>query len=453
MNAAGGKREVAALAWPLAVGFLAYTLMGVVDTLLMGRVSTAAQAGVGLGVTICFSFLAFFRGLTRGAQALVAAADGAAEAERKGQAASAGLLIGALSGVAAALLLGACSGPILARVLDDPEVLAAAQDYLAVRVWGLPATLLGFGALAALQGVGDTRARMWASVGGNGLNLLLDTLLIFGWGPVPALGAAGAAGASVAGDLFMGLIYLVRFGQRFGWPRWPGLAVLKDALNLGLPDGLQCQGNVLAFLAMNLAVAKAGAAHLAASQIVFQLVSVSFLPGVGVGEAAGVLVSRYLGAGRPETAARAMASARLLAVALMSACGLVFALRGQWLASWFSLDPEVVALTGPLLLLAASFQVADAVATVHLCALRGAGDVRFTLLVTLGCAWGLLVPSALGLGLGLGWGARGAWVGLLFEVSALALITGLRVRGLGAGRVGRLDLLLGKGQGEQALLA
>ena len=82
-------------------------------------------------------------------------------------------------------------------------------------------------------------------------------------------------------------------------------------------------------------------------------------------------------------------------------------------------------------------------ATVHLCALRGAGDVRFTLVVTLACAWGLLVPCALGLGLGLGWGAAGAWVGLLIEVSVLALITSRRVRGLAEGRVGRLDLLLG----------
>ena len=434
---------MAGLAWPLAVGFLAYTLMGVVDTMLMGRVSTAAQAGVGLAVTICFSFLAFFRGVTRGAQALVAGADGANDHERKSRAAGAGLLLGLVSGFLAAFMLSAFASPILRRVVEDPAVLAACEAYLSVRVWGLPFTLLGFGALAALQGVGDTKARMWASLVGNGANLGLSWVLIFGWGPVPAFGAGGAAAASVAGDALMALFYLVRFGQRFGWPRWSGVDVLRDALTLGLPDGLQCQGNVLAFLVMNLAMARAGAAHLAASQVVLQLVSVSFLPGVGAGEAGGVLVGRYLGAGAPDLAARAMASARFLAVVAMSSCGLVFAFGGTWLVSWFSRDPEVLALTSPLLLLAASFQLADAVATVHLCALRGAGDVRFTLVATLGCAWGLLVPSAIGLGLGLGWGASGAWVGLLIEVSALALLTAWRVRGLGEGRVGRLDLLLG----------
>lgn len=443
MNEAGGKREVAALAWPLAVGFLAYTLLGVVDTMLMGRVSTAAQAGVGLSVTIVFSFMAFFRGVTRGAQALVAAADGAGDEERKDRAAGAGLLLGLVSGLVAAFLLCSFANPILRRVVEDAEVLAAAQAYLGTRVWGLPFMLLGFGALAALQGVGDTKARMWASLVGNGVNGVLSLILVFGWGPIPAFGAAGAAAGSVAGDLLMALVYLVRFGQRFGWPRLSGVSVLKDALTLGLPDGLQCQGNVLAFLVMNLALARAGAEHLAASQIVLQLVSVSFLPGVGVGEAGGVLVGRYLGAGRPDLAARAMASARVLAVTAMSSLGLVFAFGGTWLASWFSQDPAVLALTGPLLLLAASFQVGDAVATVHLCALRGAGDVRFTLLATLGCAWGLLVPSAIGLGLGLGWGATGAWVGLLVEVSGLALLTAWRVRGLREGRVGRLDLLLG----------
>ena len=88
-------------------------------------------------------------------------------------------------------------------------------------------------------------------------------------------------------------------------------------------------------------------------------------------------------------------------------------------------------------------QLFDALGTVHLCALRGAGDNRFTLAVTASAKWGLLVPLTLAFGLGLGWGAPGAWLGITVEVAVLAAVTGWRVAGLRRGTVGRLDLLLG----------
>jgi MATE family multidrug resistance protein len=276
------------------------------------------------------------------------------------------------------------------------------------------------------------------------LNVCLDLVLIFGLGPVPAMGEAGAALATVASAALTCGIYLWRFGRLFGRPELPGWGVLKNSLQLGFPSGCQSVLNVLAFVVMNLALAKAGPTQLAASQIVLNIASLSFLPGFGVGEAGGVLVGRYLGAGERTTAVKALRSARWLAVWMMSACGLVFALKGEALASIFSQDAEVVELTGTLMLFAAAFQLFDAVAMVHLCALRSAGDTRFTLLLTTGAAWGLLVPATLLFGLYLGWGAKGAWLGITLEVAFLAVATGWRVTGLANGRVGRMDLLLGK---------
>lgn len=443
VSADGSRKEVARMAWPLAVGMLSFTLMGVVDTLVMGRVSTAAQAGVGLGATLVFVGVAFFRGLTSGAQSLVAAADGAGDRERASRAAGAALLVGLTAGGVATALLGLLHGPVLALAAPDSEVVAACEAYVSVRLWGLPMALVSFAAGAVVLGFGDTRTRMWVSLVANVANAVLDVALVFGVGPVPALGVEGAAVATVCSTTLMAGLYLVEVRRRVGWPRLPDREVVRSALALGLPSGAQALLNVMAFAVMNLALARAGAAQLAASQVVLQVASVSFLPGFGVGEAGGVLVGRYLGAGRPASAARALRSARTLALALMGACGLVFALWGSSLAGLFSRDPEVVRLAAVLLLFAASFQLFDAVATVHLCALRGAGDTRFTLAVTTFTAWGVLVPVTLGLGLGLGWGAEGAWLGLTLEVAALAAVTGWRVAGLGTGRVGRLDLLLG----------
>jgi len=435
------------MAWPLAVGMLSYTLMGVVDTLLMGQVSTAAQAGVGLAATLAFGALAFFRGVTTGAQSLVAAADGAGDRTRVRRAGGAGIVLGLVSGAGAMLLLFALTTPVLAWLNNDSAGIGhSARAYLDVRVFSLPCSLLGFGLLAALQGLGETRTRMWVSLTGNVLNALLDLLLIFGWGPIPALGEAGAAYATLVSSALMAALYGARYVRLLGWPRLPTREVLRGAVTIGLPAGMQSFLGVTAFTTMSLALARAGAEHLAASEIVLNIASISFLPGFGVSEAGGVLVGRYLGARRPRTAARTIRSARFLAVALMSSCGVLFVLGNHVVPGWFTRDPDVVRLAGELMLFAAAFQVFDAVAMAHLCALRAAGDTRFALVVTTVSAWGVTVPAAMGLGVGLGWGAPGAWLGLTVEIALLAGVTGWRVAGVRAGRVGRLDLLLGESE-------
>jgi MATE family multidrug resistance protein len=439
----GGKKEVAVMAWPLAVGMISYTLMGLVDTLLIGRVGTQAQAGVGLGSTFVFVAIAFCKGLTTGAQSLVAAADGASDPARVKQAGATGILTGLISGTLVAVLLLALLQVGLSYLAPDGQVVEAAENYLGVRLWALPFTLFGLGCLAGLQGIGDTQARMRVSVVGNLLNAFLDVIFIFGWGPIPAMYEEGAALATVFSSGVMGILFAFRYRRKIGIPVWPSLEVLRSSIWVGLPAAFQGLLGVGSFTVMNIMLAQVGAVHLAASQIVLQIASVSFLPGFGIGEAGGILVGRYFGARKRRTAARALRSARWMAVMVMGSCGLLFAVCGDLIASWFSQDSEVVALSGRLLLFAAAFQIMDAVVMVHLCALRGVGDTRFTLLVTSLASWGLTIPLTALFGLYLGWGATGAWFGLTIEISVLAAITWWRVARIRQGRVGQLRVLLG----------
>lgn len=441
----GSRREVAALAGPLAVGMLSFTIMGVTDTLLMGKVGTVAQAGVGLASILTFALGAFFRGMTAGSQALVAAAHGANNPLRMSRAGTAAGLIGLVGGVLLAAITWIVGRYAMLPLTDDPAVAAEAGPYLEARAWFQPVSLVGWGLMSALQGLGDTRTRMWASLVGNAANVVLDLVLIFGLGPIPALGAVGAAWATNLGELAMLLVYAASWRRQFGRPLNPGREVLASSVGVGLPAGLQWAQGTFAFALMTVVLARVGATHLAASQIVLQIVSVSFLPGYALGESAGVLVGRYLGARRAAGAARAVRSARTLALATMGGCGIVFALFGRWLGDWFTDDPAVLALVVELMLWAAAFQLVDAAATVHLCALRGAGDTAFTLRIGLFGSWGLLVPLTFLFALGFGWGAPGAYLALTAELVFLAVVTGLRTTGLVRGKVGRLDLLLGEG--------
>lgn len=444
MRGEGGRKEVAQLAWPLAVGMLSFTVMGVTDMILMGRVGTAAQAGVGLGVTLVFLVAAFFRGVTSGAQSLVAAADGAGDLRRVLRAAGAALVIGLVAGV-----LAAGAGVVMALfgldfITDDPGVRDAARDYISIRALALPLSMVSFGIMSVLQGLGDTRIRMWASIAGNATNIVLDFVLIFGLGPIPAMGAAGAALATVAGILVMLVMYAWRFRRVVGLPERPTPEVLKSTIAIGLPAGAQAGLGTLAFSTMTIILAKVGTAHLAASQIALNVISVSFLPGYGLGEAAGVLAGRYIGAEKPRTAARAIRSAREMALLVMGVCGVIFCLAGGAIVSVFTHDAEVAMIAESLLICAAVFQLFDAVVMVNLCALRNIGDTRFTFMATTFAAWFIMLPLTYWLGMELGLGATGAWCGLIVEMMVLAIITGIRVTGVRDGRVGRLDLLLGR---------
>ena len=292
MRGEGGRKEVAQLAWPLAVGMLSFTVMGVTDMILMGRVGTEAQAGVGLGVTLVFLVAAFFRGVTSGAQSLwplpTVPATFAGSCRRRVL-----LLIGLrlvfLGGRGVGL------GSLGLEITDDAGVCAAELHAHPLRHYSIDGVIW---IMSVLQG-SDTRIRMWASIAGNATNVVLDFVFIFGLGPIPAMGAAGAALATVAGILVMLVMYAWRFKRVVGRPERPTQEVLRSTIAIGLPAGAQAGLGTLAFSTMTIILAKVGTAHLAASQIALNVISVSFLPGYGLGEAAGVLAGRYVGAEKP----------------------------------------------------------------------------------------------------------------------------------------------------------
>ncbi|MCB9649800.1 MAG: MATE family efflux transporter [Deltaproteobacteria bacterium] len=342
METPGGAREVARIAWPLAVGMFSFTLMGVVDTLLMGHVSTTAQAGVAVATMVVITFIAFYRGVASGAQALVAAAHGARDPLRIRAAGTAAVLFALVLGVLATATIRLVAAPTLGWVVGDPDVAAAGRRYLEVRAFAVPMSMLSFGLLASIQGLGDTRTQMWVSLAGNVVNAVVGVLLVFGLGPFPRLEEAGAGWSTVAGAATMASLYALRFRSRIGKVLRPSREVITSVLTIGVPAGVQNLLGVSAFVVMNVALARAGQVELAASQVVFQIISLSFLPGAGIGEAGGVLLGRYLGAGQPEVAGRTLESARRIAIGVMSVFGLIFFFFGRPIASLFTEDPAVV---------------------------------------------------------------------------------------------------------------
>jgi multidrug resistance protein, MATE family len=420
-------RVVLRLAWPLMVSMLSYTAIGVVDTVFVGRLGTSALAAVGLATVAAHLLTSFWMGVLAGARVAVSQRWGADDRDGARRVARAALLMALVVG-AVLSVLGAHSGPLLGLLGANAEISRLGEGYLSFRMLGAPGILAAFAWGAWFQGQGDTRTPMRATLLSNVVNIVLDPIFIYGWGPVPAMGVEGAALATA--------IAFITNATLLGWAAGGGLAGARarwadwrEMWRLGAPLGIRYLLEVASFVLFAGVLARVGEVALAAHVVVVRVMSVSFLPGHAVGEAAGVLVGQAVGAGRPALARQAWRSSVVLALSIMGGCGLAFLAAPALMLAPFGLSPEVARVAVQVLRVGAALQLFDAVAMVGLGVLNGAGDTRFGMRAAVACAWLVKLPVGLALALGLGWGAVGAWVGLTAEVMVLALLCVVRIRG------------------------
>lgn len=420
--------ELVELAWPIATAMLGETALGLVDTKLVGGLGSAALAGVGLATTLLFFGYAMIFGLMRAVKVRAAHAVGEGRPHDAIRYAEAGAVIGAVAGV----LLFAVSrdvSPALALLGVDATMIPAARDFVAARTYGAVGTCAGAALIQYLQGMGDARTTMSVGILGNLVNAGLGYALIYGRLGLPALGVRGAGyGTAVTELLELGALLTVVVVRARAAPR-PVLgrrAALAEVATLGVPTGLHFVMEGAAFTTFTTLLGGMGTEQMAAHQIAMNVMRASFLPGVAVAEAASVLVARALGRRRLDEADEVARAGLALGVGFMTLCGIVFALFGASIARGFADDPEVIAVTRKLLLVAAVFQTLDAVNMVLRGALRGARDVRWVALVGTTVAWITIPGAAYLLGRLAGWGAVGGWIGFVFETTIASALMGWR---------------------------
>ena len=402
-----------------------------VDSIFVAQLGTAPLAAIGLAVSVTFLVLGFALGLIRGTRVVVAQLVGAGDDEQVDQTLTQGLILAVGLGLVVAALapLGNQIFPLMG---GSPEVVRHADAYFAIRVLGAPVTFALVALNAWFEGRGDTRTPMFATLLANGLNLALDPLLIFGWGPVPQMGTGGAALATVL-SVAVALVFVAWKARRTvvleDWSWKIQADLLRWICKVGLPMGLSRSLEVGAWVVFTSLLARISPIHLAAHVVVMRVVSVSFLPGYGIGEATGVFVGQAVGAGRPALAREALRAGMRLAVGVMAVFAFVFVLFPGPLVAVFGVEAAVLDLAYQLLVVAALFQVFDAVATVGIGALIGAGDTRWVMVVGVASAWLVNIPLAWLLAVELQWGAVGAWLGLTAEIFVIAVIHLVRLRG------------------------
>jgi multidrug resistance protein, MATE family len=452
-------RRLFQIAGPVLVTNFSYTMMGVIDTVMVGRLGIAALAAVGLANMIAFSVLSFFWGLMSGINTLTAQAYGARDRDAVGRVFFQGLYLGLASGVVILATMPLVKA-ILGWVDPSPEVARMAADYLDVRLFGGLTVVLLWVSDNFYRGLGRTTVMMWCGMVQLVLNCGFNWMFIFGKLGAPAMGPAGAALGTVLAQLVIALFLLgsilVFGGVRrellpslaYGsarrratddplaavargdevWRFRPALfgRMLRLSVPIGIQTGLE-MGGVTVFTAV---VARIGDAELAATNAVIQAWSVAFMGALALAVGATTLVGQCIGAGEPEQARVVLRRVTWLGYGLTAVVGAVYVLAPRQLMALFvSAEelPRLLPFARPLFAVVVACLVFDLKFNILSGALRGAGDTTYSMAVNVASAWLVFVPALLLVTPR--WGLVGAWSCFILHVFVMAFLLELRVRG------------------------
>jgi MATE family multidrug resistance protein len=419
-------------ALPVATVQVGMMSMGVVDTIMVGRVSALDLAAVAIGHLYFFGVAVFGMGVLYALDPVISQAVGAGDSVGIARGVQRGLLLAlALSLLTMVLLIPA--GPVLLALGQPTDIVPTAGRYALGLIAGV-FPFYGFIVLRqSLQAMSRVRAILIVVIVANFVNVGLNWILIYGNLGSPALGAVGSAWATSASRWFMMLALLVA-----GWPllapylrelRPEALATgpLARLFRVGAPVGVQQWLEFGVFGAAGLLMGLLGAIALASHQIALQLAALTFMVPVGVAQATSVLVGQAVGRGDPAAARRSAGAGLLVGVGFMAFTALMFLLIPGPLAGAFTDDPDVIRAVMLLLPIAGVFQVFDGLQVVASGALRGVGDTRVPMLVNLVGFWAVGLPFSAWLGFGLDTGPQGIWWGLAIGIFVVGTLLAFRV--------------------------
>lgn len=435
------------LAGPIVLAELGWMSMGIVDTMMVGRLPNSAEAigAVSLGSILFISVGIFGTGIMLGLDTLVSRSFGAGEVEDCHHSLLNGVYLSL--GIAPILMGIVWLWPVLLQGFGiEPAVLRLASLYLQALNWSTFPLLLYFVFRRYLQAMNQAAPVMFALISANLVNLAFDWILIYGHFGARAMGAVGSGWATCISRIYMAgvlMLYILYYDHRHKTglrtiSGRPNLVRIRHLVNLGFPAGAQLAFEVAVFAAATALIGKLGAVPLASNQIALNTASFTYMVPLGIGSAAAVRVGQALGRGDYSGANRAGWTAISLGAGFMSCMAVAFWTVPGSIARIFTPDPAVIHAAVRLLFVAAFFQLFDGLQAVATGALRGTGDTRTPMLCHLIGYWVVGLPLGYILCFHFGWGAAGMWSGLCVALILIGLALLLAWRRAASGRIAAL---------------
>lgn len=409
------------LAAPLALTELGWVSMGVVDTMMVGRLPDSATAigAVSLGTTLFYTIGIFGSGIMLGLDTLVSQAYGARKLEECHRAMWNALYLALVLAPAIMIAVLACV-PLFPRFGLPAVLVEQTVPFLKALIWSTLPLIVYFGLRRYLQAMNIVKPVVFTLVSANLVNLLGNWIFVYGHLGMPKMGVVGSGWSTCVSRVYMMFVLIVAaiyYNRKRRSGLWltsatPEMARITALLRLGLPAAGQLLWEIGGFTLATFLIGKLGALMLAGHQIALNVASVTFMVPLGIGSAAAVRVGHAIGARDARAAARAGWTALLFGATFMLCCGLTLLLFSRPIARIYSPQPEVVHAGSILLIVAAIFQLFDGLQVVATGALRGAGNTRAPMLANLIGYWVIGLPLGAFLCFKAGFGAVGMWAGL-----------------------------------------
>lgn len=401
---------------PMLVGNALQALYNTVDSIWVGQfLGTNALAAVSVSFPIIFAIVALAMGIGMATTTLVAQHSGAKDPVmvRKSIGTSF-ILIGALGGVSS--IIGFIfRGQLLRLINTPPEVMDQASAYLGIILAGALATFVYNTVAAVMRGLGDSRTPLIFLTYATVLNIILDPLLIFGVGPFPKMGVAGAALATIVSQAFSGILGL-RHMAKLGLIKWEASEwkidwqLAAQTFSIGLPAGVQQVIVSMGMMTLTSLVNGFGSTVTAAFGVGGRFDQFAFMPAMTVGLSVSALVGQNLGARKFDRVREIVRSSVYLTLGITGVVSLVAVSVPHLLLRLFTRDAAVIA-EGILYLRTVGFAyIANALMFTLAGIMRGAGDTVPPMLISIVTLWIVRIPLAMFFSRMMG--SRGIWLGM-----------------------------------------
>lgn len=426
-------KKILSLAYPVIIGQLGTIMMGVVDSIMVGKLGSEQLAASSLANSLIFIILIIAIGNAVAVTPLIAILIGSKKLDECGIYYQNSFLINLIMALITFIIIIVGSN-YLYLINQAKEVELYAQSYMRIIGLSIFPLMIFQTNKQFIEGMSIMRPAMIITLLANLINVFANWVLIFGNLGMPRLELDGAGWATFISRLFMATSLMIfvltnkrfyQFDLKFRLEKIK-YEIIRKILRVGLPSGFQYFFEVGAFSFAVVMIGWIGAKELAAHQIAISLASVSFMGVLGISQAGGILVGNSVGEQNVTKVRRTGFNSILLGMVWMFFSGLIFIVFKDMLPLIYIADKEVISVAAKLLIIAALFQLSDGIQAVGVGICRGLTDVKIPTLITFIAYWIISLPVGYFLAFHFNLGVEGVWIGLLMGLTCSAILLTLR---------------------------
>ncbi len=422
------KKAIFLLAVPMILEMSMESIFALVDILYVSQVSTNAVATIGLTESVITLVYALAVGLSMAATAIVARRIGEKDAEGARRVTVQVIFLGIFVSSIVSVLGVLFPKEILGLMGGEQDLIDEGYRYTQILFGGNFTIVLLFLINAVYRGAGNAAMAMWTLILSNVINIILDPIFIFGWGPVPEYGVTGAAIATTIGRgvavLFQ--LYILFFGAtriKLGLKDLVvNIKVMFNLIRVSLGGIGQFIIGTSSWIFLMRIISEFGSEVLAGYTIAIRVMMFTMMPAWGLSNAAATLVGQNLGANQPDRAETSVWKTAKYNALFMVAVSIIYLLFAKTIIGWFSAAPEVVKFGALSLQIVTVGYFLYAYGMTVTMAFNGAGDTKTPTIINFFCFWVFQLPFAYGTSLVLDWGPIGVFVAIALAESLIAII-------------------------------